>query len=362
MQEKLLYVCKSNPFFTHGGAAIRNKAIIYLLSKKYDVHLACFSSSDQDHIDAEKKIYSIKSNPDLFSGLLSERSLSVARFYSVAMTRLMRRLVRANAFAVAYVSELAMFQYAKHCVSEHPTKIVLDCHNIESALLREGIPYQSWWYKCVFGLEYYPLSLFEGEALRKSDLIVFVSDDDKKTAIERHGGIKKTLVIPNCLEVALLNQTSEYKTGPTSKLDRFAIVGTLDWHANRIGITWFIHTIWNKYASANRDAELHLIGKQYRTTNDFAGRGIVQHRNVGDVGQLLSSVDVCLAPLLYGGGTRLKILEYFYRRKPVIATSKAAHGLELTPGIHYLRADNYREFERAVQDLTDVDLRSRLIE
>lgn len=46
----------------------------------------------------------------------------------------------------------------------------------------------------------------------------------------------------------------------------------------------------------------------------------------------LRRADVCLAPIFTGGGTRLKILEYMAARRPVVATPKAAEGLEAEPG------------------------------
>ncbi len=360
MKEKLLYLCKFNPFCTYGGAAIRNRAITYLLSKRFDIHVVCFSSSDPDLLDDKKRVYPVSATPNLITGLWVEQSFSVARFHSRPMARLIQRLVQDHDFSVIYISELAMFQYVKNCATTKRPKIVLDCHNVESTLLREGIPHQSWWQRPLFYFEHRSLSWFERQAIQESDLIIFVSEGDQELANNLADCRNKAIVIPNCLRESVIPDNVEAPTD--SKFNRFAIVGTLDWHANRCGIKWFIDQIWEKYASEHPDAELFLIGKKYKKSVNFTGKRIKHFYNVENVGQLLRSVDICLAPLLYGGGSRLKILEYFAHRKPVIATSKAAQGLDITPDIHYLKADNYLEFQRAIGDLLDSKLRKRLVQ
>lgn len=48
----------------------------------------------------------------------------------------------------------------------------------------------------------------------------------------------------------------------------------------------------------------------------------------------------CVVPLLQGGGTRLKILEAMALGTPVISTSKGVEGLDVTPGLNILLADD----------------------
>jgi glycosyltransferase involved in cell wall biosynthesis len=361
--KELLYICKFNPFETYGGAAIRNRAIIGLLSRKYRVHVVCFSSFGHHGFDAERNVYCVNDRPSVLRGVLTGQSISEARFHSASLANLIADLTRARDVNVAYFSELVMFQYLRDCFHWSKPRIVLDCHNVECELVREARPYQSWWEQAIFRLEYFPLRLFEKRAMQEADVIVFVSEEDREVAASHFGVSRdKTVVVPNCPEMTQAGQEPSFKQdGGGDELRRFAIVGTLDWHANRIGIKWFIREIWDKYASMSTRAELYLIGKKYRKNSDFAGKRISQFCNVPNIAHTLEPVDVCIAPLLYGGGSRLKILEYFYNQKPVVATSVAARGLEIHPGIHYLRAESYTEFKNAVELLLDRDLRNQLI-
>jgi glycosyltransferase involved in cell wall biosynthesis len=60
---------------------------------------------------------------------------------------------------------------------------------------------------------------------------------------------------------------------------------------------------------------------------------------------------VAVAPLRAGGGTRLKILEAFGHRRPVVSTSQGAEGLSVTPGVDILVGNTTEEFAAACADL-----------
>lgn len=362
MQEKLLYICKFNPYSHFGGGSIRNSAILELLKSKYEVSIACFSTNEADFSTQSANIYCIKYECSPVNGLLKERSLSAARFHSRAMSELIGQLTSSNDYTTIYVSELVMFQYVKYCVNRQLNKVILDNQNVESALLKEGAKYQSIVNKLLFGVESYLLSQFEKKAIERSSLLVLVSEEDR-VLINSCFGIKdKTIVVPNCLvQTASQSFQEEVNKTETAEQNRFAIVGTLDWHANRVSIRWFLENIWKPFVAHNSNAELYLIGKKSDSGEEFYGSSISRFYNVEDVGKVLCSVDVGIAPLLYGGGSRVKILEYFYYGKPVIATQKGAEGLGLIPDVHYLLTESYSDFLNAVEKLRDVNFRNHLV-
>jgi glycosyltransferase involved in cell wall biosynthesis len=68
-----------------------------------------------------------------------------------------------------------------------------------------------------------------------------------------------------------------------------------------------------------------------------------------------------VTPLFLGGGTRLKILESFACRRPVISTTIGAEGLAVAPEKDCLIADEPESFADAcVRVLRDFDLAKRL--
>lgn len=77
----------------------------------------------------------------------------------------------------------------------------------------------------------------------------------------------------------------------------------------------------------------------------FAGR-------VPDVAPYLDRADLCLAPIFSGSGTRLKILEYMAAAKAVVATPKAAEGIEAETERHLVLAEPAK-FAQTILRLAD---------
>jgi glycosyltransferase involved in cell wall biosynthesis len=87
---------------------------------------------------------------------------------------------------------------------------------------------------------------------------------------------------------------------------------------------------------------------------------------VGDVPSAadeLAAARAVVVPIRSGGGTRIKILEAFAHRRPVVSTTIGAEGLEVVDGTHLLIADDVTGFADAcVRLLHDDALCQQLVE
>jgi glycosyltransferase involved in cell wall biosynthesis len=84
---------------------------------------------------------------------------------------------------------------------------------------------------------------------------------------------------------------------------------------------------------------------------------------VDDVAPWYRDAHAVVAPLRAGGGTRIKILEAFSYRRPVVSTSVGVEGLDVVPEQHLLIADEPGALAvRCAQLLEDGALRQRLAE
>ena len=82
---------------------------------------------------------------------------------------------------------------------------------------------------------------------------------------------------------------------------------------------------------------------------------------VDELAPELARAAVVVAPLLSGGGTKLKVLEALAAGRPVAATTVGAEGIEVGDGEHLLVADGVEAFVAAVDRLlADRDLAGRL--
>jgi glycosyltransferase involved in cell wall biosynthesis len=117
--------------------------------------------------------------------------------------------------------------------------------------------------------------------------------------------------------------------------------------------------LWERVPSA----QLRLVG---RPTPAVKRRHHPPHVVVvGKVPEIeweLATADVAIVPLRFGSGTRLKILESFAHRVPVVSTPLGAEGLEVEDGLHLVLASSAEELaEGCARVLLDRELRDRLV-
>ncbi|MFP3907392.1 MAG: glycosyltransferase [Acidimicrobiales bacterium] len=141
---------------------------------------------------------------------------------------------------------------------------------------------------------------------------------------------------------------------------RVLMVANFDYPPNRDAARWLL------------DQVLPLLPERWSL--DLVGpggtslRGHIHHDGrvrfhglVSDLDALYSASDVAVAPLLAGSGSRIKVLEAFANRRPVVATTVGVDGLLVEPGHHVLVADAPEDFADAIVALDDPYLARRLV-
>ena len=73
--------------------------------------------------------------------------------------------------------------------------------------------------------------------------------------------------------------------------------------------------------------------------------------SVERVAPWLKAADLAVVPLCEGGGTRMKIIDYFAAGLPVVSTSKGIEGIEAANGVHAMVADSWDDMCDAIADL-----------
>ena len=97
------------------------------------------------------------------------------------------------------------------------------------------------------------------------------------------------------------------------------------------------------------EAKLHVVGqKPSKEVLSLASDSIIIHGTVPDVRPFFREAELYVVPLLYGGGTRLRILEAAACGKAIVTTSIGVEGLDFIPGKDLMVADSPTEFAKAV--------------
>ena len=112
------------------------------------------------------------------------------------------------------------------------------------------------------------------------------------------------------------------------------------------------------------NVQVRLVGSAAPAVQRLASHeGVVVTGHVANIEDELRRADLLAAPIRFGGGTRIKILEAFAHRIPVVAAPLAAYGLDVVDGRHLRIADTPRDFADACFSLlTDTGARRTLMD
>jgi glycosyltransferase involved in cell wall biosynthesis len=123
-----------------------------------------------------------------------------------------------------------------------------------------------------------------------------------------------------------------------------------------------VRSIFPLVRGRHPDALLRVVGDHPPPRLRLAaGDGVLVTGRVPDLVPYVERAAVVAAPIRFGGGMRVKVLEALAAGKPLVASSLAVDGLDVTDGDQLLIAETDEEFaERIGRVLADHALRARL--
>lgn len=138
--------------------------------------------------------------------------------------------------------------------------------------------------------------------------------------------------------------------------DVVSFIGALDYRPNIDAVKWFLDSIWPKIRTGAPNARMRVVGRlpvdEVRAAVAAAGAELVA--DVPDIRPYYWESAVVVAPIRLGSGMRTKILHAVATATPLVATSTAIEGIDLSPETHVAVADDANEFAQAViDDLSD---------
>jgi hypothetical protein len=142
-------------------------------------------------------------------------------------------------------------------------------------------------------------------------------------------------------------------------------VGNCGYLPNIEAARWFCQDVLPLVrARLGRGVRVAVVGSYVdeRVASLTADRDVVVVSDPPSVTPWYRATTIAVAPLRSGGGTRLKILEAFAHRRPVVSTHLGAEGLPVTDGVHLLMADTAHDIADACARLiSDTSLRASLV-
>ena len=140
--------------------------------------------------------------------------------------------------------------------------------------------------------------------------------------------------------------------------------GSFDYPPNSDAAAWLVREIAPQLRQRLPGTRIRLVGQETAGVRALADEPDVTVTGlVPSMESELARADVVLVPLRMGSGTRLKILESFAHRVPVVSTTIGAEGIGAIDGVHLLIADTPGAMVEACQRLqSDPELRGRLVD
>lgn len=124
--------------------------------------------------------------------------------------------------------------------------------------------------------------------------------------------------------------------------------GTLRYAPNADAARFLVTDVGPRLRALVPEARIRLVGLAPPAFADLDDPpAVTLTGQVPDIADELARADVIVIPLRYGSGTRVKILEAFAHRVPVVSTTVGAEGLDVRSEHHLLVADGPEAIARA---------------
>jgi glycosyltransferase involved in cell wall biosynthesis len=191
------------------------------------------------------------------------------------------------------------------------------------------------------------LALAERSVARASNAVCLANEQD----VPYLAPLAETVVVPNGFDFRDRPTEERRPEGTT-----LVFFGLLTYRPNLDGLEWFCARIWPSVLARRPEARLEIVG-EHDGRLSFAASvpGATVHGFVPDLAEVISRSSALVVPLRSGGGTRLKILEAWARRLPVVSTSVGCEGLGARDGVELLVADAPSSFAAACVRLLEDD-------
>ena len=368
-KKRCLVVSPKVPYPPNDGGKIRIFNFIKQFSDFYDIDLVSFYIDEckEEHVRYLKRycrdVHLVKYDDSLFSnlrhmiwGVFLRRPLMYSRYFRNDMATLLKRLIRVKDYDLVVFHHLHMGQYYRLFPN---SKNVIDTHNNDMVIMhrwsnRQKNPLKNilgrWQVRCIGR---YMKNLFN-----HFDAIIAVSQKEINQ-FQR--------IVPSANFIVANNgvDTEYYKPGADEpESDTLIYTGDMSWWPNTDAALFFLDETFPEIKKKTPGARVIFAGRRppkelvSKSSKNVEVTGFVE-----DMRPYFNKAKVFIVPLRIGGGTRLKILEAFAMKIPVVSTSVGCEGLTVEDGTHILIRDKPEKFAEAVLKLlSDDDFCKRLKE
>ncbi|MHB1389998.1 MAG: glycosyltransferase family 4 protein [Thermoleophilia bacterium] len=358
---KILICSHDIPWPVTDGRRIRTFNLARELAGRHEVHLFCLGGepADADQLQAcadagLKLIVALKPPLSLPARVLAYgRRLAdgVPPGYILSWERSiageLRVLAARERFDVAIAEHLFM---ARHIASLQCPKVLVE-HNVEARLQAAIAQTASGIRRPLRQAGARWTGRYERRMLRRMQGVIAVSEEDAVLLRRQVPAGIPVAVVDNGVRCDQFSDLAGEKISDSRMTSlQMLFIGLMSYPPNIEAADWFAVEVMPLVLRRAPEAGFNIVGGGAPPRVLALGdrNGVRVHGYVTDVRSHYRQNSLMVAPLLTGGGSRLKLLEAFAAGMPVVSTSKGAEGLRVKDGRHLLLADTAADFAAAI--------------
>lgn len=366
--KKLLFLTPELPFPPQSGGKVKSLKLLDAMAERYEVTLVSpLKMEDANYLSQFKerspckrhlheRVQVTRSAKNLLASYLANRPLNVHRSYCQKLAAQVAKLAPEHDLILVDHYEASVY-----VPQDYQGTVVYHAHNAYHQLWNRyaRLP-GNLAYRLAAFIEAHRVRRAEVDIAEKADL-VFAAPNDAETLM--HFGVAGDKI------------AHTYHLGDDSQLrlpalqfanteKKLMYVGFLGWEANVVGLVWFLENVWPSLLETHPDLHFDIVGKNPdKRLQDAAAiyPGIQLRGFVQDLQEIYESARVSVAPLLFGSGMKVKVLDAMARGIPTVTTPVGAEGVDYVNNRHLSVATSAEEMAAVtLKLLEDSELWNRM--
>jgi glycosyltransferase involved in cell wall biosynthesis len=361
---RVLVITEEMPFPPVGGGLLRTYHWLQALSRKHEVTLVAFTFGDAvcEPPPFPVKIIGVAwEQPPLYRDMesedraVAERAFANLRddvpepwyasyFQSAPAMEAIRKAGREADLVLIEESNMGQF------ISALPKDVmkILDLHNVYTLIAERASRRKSGAEGETAQRETRRTARFETNVAGECILCLACSEEESAAARNLLGA-PRVAPLPNGVDTSYFTPAAH---PPQSA--NLLFTGSMNYPPNIEAVEHFVTRILPLVQLNRPYVVFHIVGtKPDERVKRLQSKNVIVHGRVPDIRPYFADAELFVAPILSGGGTRLKILEAAASGKAIVTSSLGPEGLALSPGRDLIVADTPTLFAKSVIDLME---------
>jgi sugar transferase (PEP-CTERM/EpsH1 system associated) len=359
---RVLLLTHRVPYPPDRGDRIRSYHLLKLLSRKFEVALACVSdeevTAEQRQVLAQlagrlaiQRTSKLVSRARGVAALVQGQAVTPSLFFDPRLAKTIIEWHRQKPFDAVLTFCTGMIRYAR--LLTHPAYRpvefartrpihVLDLVDVDSRKWAAYAQNTAGPMKWVYTREAERLARIESGIEDRFDRISVISEPEAETYrkyLRDHPGLA---VVENGVDLDYFAPRPDV-AGQTA-----VFVGVMNYKPNIEAVQWYAKEVWPLVRRKLPKATFKIVGKdpspQVKALRHHPGVEVIG--TVPDVRPYIEEASAVVAPLKVARGVQNKVLEAMACRRAVICSPEAANGIRALPGRHLLVAASTKAFAR----------------